>query len=351
MAISNTIKITGSKLVKWSGLIKYLKERSTRGFTILTYHRVLKYDKGVCPYFRSEMAMSSDNFEKQLQFLHENANVRPLRDLLVALRNKERFSPGTVAVTFDDGYIDNYMHAFPLMKKYKIPATIFLTTGPINDHGVLWWDKVSHVISTLWAKGAFEAVNDSPFGRFIPCNESYERNDLINEIVDRLNDLSVHARDDFWQSLDHWLKVQGIQGPEPLMMTWEMVKEMAGHGISFESHTVNHRFLNELSHEELEKETIPSRDSIRQSVDQPADIIAYPRGRVLSPSKDSFIRENFSAACSVVAGFNDHTVDTYQLRRMDANYFLVDGEFHHEYFEASLYGIWDMIRKLARGFS
>jgi peptidoglycan/xylan/chitin deacetylase (PgdA/CDA1 family) len=61
------------------------------------------------------------------------------------IKNKETLDPKTVVITFDDGYKDNLLNAVPILKKYNIPATFFITSGYINTDNTLSWDKKSVV--------------------------------------------------------------------------------------------------------------------------------------------------------------------------------------------------------------
>ena len=76
--------------------------------------------------------VSSENFEKQLAFIHDNGfETVKLSSLVSKLKNNECLS-NTVCLTFDDGYADNYKKAFPVLKKYNIPATVFVATSFID---------------------------------------------------------------------------------------------------------------------------------------------------------------------------------------------------------------------------
>jgi peptidoglycan/xylan/chitin deacetylase (PgdA/CDA1 family) len=89
---------------------------------ILLYHRVneLKND----PY---KLAVEQLNFERQISYLSKNYNVIPLSDLYENIRTGN-IKKKTLAITFDDGYLDNYTRAYPILKKYKVSASIFIST-------------------------------------------------------------------------------------------------------------------------------------------------------------------------------------------------------------------------------
>lgn len=76
-------------------------------------------------------------FERHLFWLRENCDAIPFRAILDVASSNGRLRPA-VAVTFDDGYADNYDFAFPLLRKYEVPATIFLTVGLIDGNPEVW---------------------------------------------------------------------------------------------------------------------------------------------------------------------------------------------------------------------
>lgn len=85
-------------------------------FTVVLYH-------SINPYYQS--SVHPQEFEKQISFLTSNYSVVPLKDFF-------RFNKSSFAITFDDGYEDNFHYAFPILKKYNCPATFFITTGFIT---------------------------------------------------------------------------------------------------------------------------------------------------------------------------------------------------------------------------
>ncbi|MFH1395603.1 MAG: polysaccharide deacetylase family protein [Candidatus Omnitrophota bacterium] len=93
---------------------------------------------------RSTLNVAPLNFSRQMKFLHDNNfNVISLDELTANIQKGIRFLPKTVVITFDDGFEDNYINAFPVLSKYKMPAEIFLITNYIGKHErYLNWDQV-----------------------------------------------------------------------------------------------------------------------------------------------------------------------------------------------------------------
>ena len=97
-----------------------------KGLTILTYHSIsneIEPDETVTP----------EEFEKQLQYIKENYKVISLEEAVEYIQTDIKKISGSIVITFDDGYSDNYRYAYPLLNKHNFPATIFLVSDFIND--------------------------------------------------------------------------------------------------------------------------------------------------------------------------------------------------------------------------
>ena len=107
---------------------------------------VVMYHKIGQDYKVSRLSVSPENFKKQMRFLRRfNYNVVSLGELAELVRAKRRIPYKTIAVTFDDGYKDNYTDAFAALKEYKIPACIFMPTGKVGKPGYLNWDELKEM--------------------------------------------------------------------------------------------------------------------------------------------------------------------------------------------------------------
>ncbi|MBN2453899.1 MAG: polysaccharide deacetylase family protein [Candidatus Omnitrophica bacterium] len=124
---------------------------------VLMYHSI-DYNDNV-----SKLSVNPESFERQMKFLHDNKyNVVTLAGIAGYIRGGGKIPRKTVAVTFDDGFYNNYEYAFPVLKKYNIPATIFIITGKIGEKGFVGWKEIrqmadsgvvtigSHTVSHKW---------------------------------------------------------------------------------------------------------------------------------------------------------------------------------------------------------
>ncbi len=150
-----TIIIVSTALLISSAAFVFMK--SAYVVPVLMYHAIDHNDKA------TKLSVNPESFEAQMKFLRKNKyNVVTLDRLAAYIRNKENIPPKTVAITFDDGYYNNYQYAYPVLKKYNIPATIFIIVGQIGQRGYLGWKEIkemsgsgsitigSHTLSHKW---------------------------------------------------------------------------------------------------------------------------------------------------------------------------------------------------------
>jgi peptidoglycan/xylan/chitin deacetylase (PgdA/CDA1 family) len=90
------------------------------------------------------LSVSPEIFAIQMKYLKENNyDVIPLSELVNVIKNRKKYSRKIVAITFDDGYANNFLYAFPILSKYNFPATIFLITNKVGESKeFVNWDQV-----------------------------------------------------------------------------------------------------------------------------------------------------------------------------------------------------------------
>jgi peptidoglycan/xylan/chitin deacetylase (PgdA/CDA1 family)/CelD/BcsL family acetyltransferase involved in cellulose biosynthesis len=286
-----------------------LKKRREASARILYYHRV--NDDGD-PFFP---AISTVLFEQEMRYLARYYKVVSLSDLLTRL---EDGSPErTLAITFDDGYLDNYENAFPVLERYGLPATIFLTTGSIDDsHQLLWFEQLAGAVKKT-SLDHLDLEIDIP-RRFWMRNtaERLEANDAIFSVLRRLPDNQRRT----------WLDVilRQLGAPEAdrdrqgKMLTWDQVRFMKSRGIDFGGHTVTHPFIARLTPEQVEWEVGECKRRIESELQLPVECFAYPNGREEDFgkwNKNAVRSAGYRAAVTTIWGLNCRSTDPMELRR------------------------------------
>lgn len=179
--------------------------------TILVYHNVPSETD------RSKLrndSVSADDFERQMLFLKENSfNVISLKTLIYFLRSGNRIPRKSIIVTFDDGYKTAYTNAYPILKKYGIPATIFLAVGFIGKSKRFPWLQTDNG--------------------------------------------------------DHFVE-------NPSAMNWDEVRQLHDAGIEIGSHTLSHRLLPKLDIRDIEEEILASQAIIQERLSHTPRALALP---------------------------------------------------------------------------
>ena len=153
-------------LIALLGLVGgYLYISSQYVVPILMYHRIDQQGD------TSSLSVSPDNFLHQMRFLSErHYNVIFLTELAQAKQSGVRLPRNTVVITFDDGYADNYRYAYPVLKKYDLPATIFVIVDALNLKGYLNDGQLEQMLN----EGLVEIGSHSLSGAYLPGRDSEE---------------------------------------------------------------------------------------------------------------------------------------------------------------------------------
>ncbi len=289
--------------------LPYIIRERGRNVQILFYHRVNDEND---PYFP---ATPTQSFGKQMEHLARYFNVLPLLDAVARIQAKD-IPENALVITFDDGYRDNYIHAYPILKDLSLPATIFLATGSIETDRPLWHDLVF---------SAFRRTRQLCLSNFGNCSDVYPlatvhgRLYAQRRVIEFLWTLD-HSERMFWiETLRDTLCVGNSRPQVGLMLTWDDIRLMHAHGIAFGSHTVNHPILTRVPKEVAEREIRNSKRMIERQLCAPVNCFAYPNGRQGEfnvETAELLKAAGYVCGLTTVFGANDYASDVYELRRL-----------------------------------
>jgi len=153
-------------LLLTAGFILSLKDKYI--VPILMYHSV---NKEVNPYIKS-LIVSPETFERQMRFLKNHKyNVMPLADLARLIKEEKPLPARTVAITFDDGFKDNYTEAFGVLKKYRLPATIFIIINEVGRRDRLNWEEIKEMQDSGLVTFGSHAIGPDPLIKITSAEE------------------------------------------------------------------------------------------------------------------------------------------------------------------------------------
>lgn len=264
--------LAGTGFTRW----RARNNHGSNPVTILAYHRVLDYQDANYWHDVELISATPDVFESQMRYLAENYSPVTLSQYVDALDGKYELPPRPVLVTFDDGHIDNYEVAFPILKRHGVPAAIFLSTAYIDSGEPFWFDQVSAWIHRLDGLALEElGIAKRDISGSLPV-----RRKLSADYLEMLKELSDADRQDRVAKLKDRADVQGIELNREWArpMNWSQVNEMIAGGMEFGSHTVTHPVLSRLSDDRQALELTLSRQRIMDMTQKAARVLAYPVG-------------------------------------------------------------------------
>ncbi len=305
---------------------------------VLWFHRVNKYGG----YF----GIDTDVFEQQIKYLSENYNLISIKDFLNIL-NREISIKKALLITFDDGYLDNYTDAYPILKKYSVPAIIFLTTDFIEGKMWMWHDLYRFIFNNTPVKIANITVDGTSLS--FDIKNLKDRMNARKVVHNYCKKMSRAERLNFLYRLANTLEVKILDLPtkEYAPLSWDHVRELSKNGIDFGAHTISHEILSRLDDNDSYTEIIQSKKIIETKLKKEVKAFAYPNG-----SKDDFtdttkkiVRESgCSCAFTMIEGINGINFDRYELMRFGH----VDE--YSSYFKAEVSGLVALKQRVNSGF-
>lgn len=313
----------------------------TRGVNVVNYHRVLPTEEAR-RYGRPQMVLPAPVFDVQLTAL-ARWGFSPIAQV------HDPNMRDHIAITFDDGYEDNFRVAFPILRRLSVPACIYLVTSCVEGGQALWWDEIIFVLYTYWRCG-----DPKPLPRTLPAlglreaSSEHEAREIISATIDRMNAFTEADRETSLEAARALLSRLAERHDSPSetprqMLSWSEVRAMSEAGVDFGPHTVHHLPLDELPTERARAELFDAQDSLTEALDQPpSKTTALPRGR-LGPVSDAELSERFQAVMTTNPGVVGSTPELFVARR-DGRMLTLGGRHHPGKLKLELTGWLDPLR-------
>ena len=256
-------------------IINHFKNKnvlSYNKFAVFIYHRVLPYNN----FDLSGSTVLQKIFIDQINYINNNFKIVNYKNLF---HDKDNSSKIKALITFDNGYIDNYKYAYPILKKLNIPALFFIPTYYLNNKII--WDRYLSILlqysnssnksfiiknrnnEIIFVKKKNEKIKNNEFWKLI---NFFKKNNNINDIEKILDDIRYQ------------LKFKNIINENDYCMSDVQIKELSENNISIGCHSHYHLSMSNYSNEKLIKELISSKKIIEKITDTECDSFAFPFG-------------------------------------------------------------------------
>ncbi|WP_266202599.1 polysaccharide deacetylase family protein [Pontibacter kalidii] len=289
-------------------LKRYLRPRGL----VLMYHRVAQVESDVW-----RLAVSPHHFEQHLQMLHTKWRVIPLAELADDLV-RQKVKRNSVAITFDDGYADNFLVARPLLVQYRLPATFFICSGNIGSKKAFWWDELEHLILSskdLPAKLNLHVAHTAISfdlgieGHLTEAMQEQHRHwkayvqapptaraSLFLQLWEALRPLPSQQQQHYLQQLKAWAGAS-LQKESTYSMDTAQLEELARHELfTLGAHTVSHPDLACLPAAAQQQEMLESKAFLERCAATTVSLLAYPYGSYTQNTASLAAKAGFKAA-------------------------------------------------------
>ena len=308
--------------LRWSGALSVLSKLPAKnGLLVLCYHRIAEFENEA--YDPSLISATGDQFNDQVSFLKRKGLLVTLDEALAFVEGRsDGGAPRLrVLITFDDGYLDNYETAFPILRSHGAQGVFFLCTSLVGSNAVLWWDEIAYLLKNA-QRPKFTLRYPAELKIDIAENGVDASVRSVNHLYRKPENVDPER---FMRELKEALGESSPHSHPRRYLNWDEAREMIGGGMAIGGHTHSHRMLSKLEPEEQRRELVQSRATIGEQLGIEVNTLAYPYGPVYAFTNQTgqIAKEaGYRAAFSYHGGFNQAgSVDHFDVKRV-----AVDGQ-------------------------
>ena len=297
-----------------------------RKAVVLMYHRVLTEEERARTGSHPGIVVSRDTFARQVAVLKRRFLVLSVGEFAERLAGRLPFSNSSCLITFDDGWIDNFTNALPILREHGLGAVIFLPVNYIGRDRTFWREALTIMLSRALTdvrqnparrprfRGLLEGVD---LAHVLEIADADPRA-AISEALAGLKEMDPVAIEALTATLAAELGVRIADlSVSDGFMDWRQVETMSANGVTFGGHGAEHRLLTKLSADEVEAEIGAAKTGIAESFTGSVPTFSYPNGS-WTPGIAARVRDSgYRLAFTTVSGTVSRGDDPFTLRRVN----------------------------------
>jgi len=310
------IKQASLNLLRVSGAFDLMRLARRRHALILTYHRFSSGGEGAQGWAAGDTPAKV--FAEQLEYVTKRYNLVPLSRLAESIGRRAGAPARLAAITIDDGYRDAYEIAYPLLRRFGAPATLFVPSDFIDRRAWIWTDKARFL--TRRAVSQRLAIKIGGQELRLDLGPPSSRRDAAERVNATLKRLPEEIKEEAIERLARALGVALPRTPpdEFSPVAWAEAREMQANGIEIGSHTLTHPILTQVGEERLRSELRESRSRLEEVLKRRVEQFCYPNGDHDERVRREVARAGYRVAVTCVGGLNKRGDDPLTLRRIHA---------------------------------
>ena len=304
-------------------LFAFNRRTKARQLSVLTFHRVADIGPGY-PFDDGVVDTSPSEFDRQLAIIRKHLNPVTLGEVRAFVETGAPLPTNPVLVTFDDGYLDNYTVALPLLRRHGIPATFFIASDYLTRRRMFWWDRIAYTIKAS-RRSTLSLMTPKPLELDIATPDAKAKS--LRRVLRLVKttyglDLERFLDEVACAAAIPWSDEIERRLANELLMTWDHVRVLAAEGMEIQSHTRTHRVLQTLRPEELVEELDGSRADLERELGRPIYAVSYPAGHGIDGRPDgirsALARAGYQLGFTNAAGAQSlrGAIDRYNVKRI-----------------------------------
>ena len=323
------LRFAAASLLYFSGafvLRRFFRQRllHKKEVCVLGLHRVLTKAEQSRSNSLEGMVLSDVTFVRLLEYLERRFHVVSLETFFRGQKEDADRSKPWCLLTFDDGWRDTYTTAYPWLKRFAMPATVFLATGSIEGRGGFWVEQLKR----SWRIPSSRAQTKSVLSQLAGQNKCQVTD--LEGIVEWLKHMPAEKRHSLLGQLLPSEENSDYSDEVDSMLTWNQVIEMSRNGVEIGAHTVSHPLLSNESDTTVERELRISKQTLEERLGKKVRAFAYPNGDWDERVRRRVEQVGYESAFTTRPGWHHFGQDRYTIRRIllhEGNVTGPDGEF------------------------
>lgn len=312
------------KLFQWFGIFRIWRAMKRNEIIVLCLHGIM--DDGVQTKWKPLRAQyPRENLDTALRTLKKHYTFISLDDAAEMLQGKKPVQRNSIVLTFDDGYLNNLLHALPILRKHEVPCVMYVAVGNTEERKPFWFDRLDYAIQhahvhdkTFVVNGETVTIDASTRGKLKRTFKQLRdlakkghRSDLemlaeLQSLSEQLEEQNDKRLSDIFEE-DDWSSV----------MNWDQVAEAAADPlVTIGSHTVDHIRLGEVDEARAMRELSESKIALESHGVNGCDHFCYPDGNYNDDTTAYVRRAGYQTAVTTEPGTNPVNTDLMRIKRI-----------------------------------
>lgn len=318
------LQLTAIAVTYYTGALWVYTWLALRGkAVVLTYHRVLPSELQRNSFSSTAIVVTPETFELHLKFIRRFLRPITPAEFSRKIASGEPFASRTCLVTFDDAWYDNMEYALPLLRKYGVPAVLFVPTDFPGGGRYFWYDRLNRLLFYAWQhQGLADEIFDRLGAREVLTLNERDARAAIRAVVSNIK----HSFDE--AAIDATIKelqaVLARKRPdlclhgEDYFLTWAQLATLSKSEVFYiGSHTVSHTSMTEIDLKTASEELARSKLEIQRRLGQEPALFAYPNGDVNTQLADLVRDTGYALAFTTEEGFVSTRCSPWLIRRIN----------------------------------